>query len=86
MLEGNKLKQVRITKLLGLIIRDDLSWKSNTDEYKIRALYSRGVPADLQKDYFCLVSGFSTEKCPNHVQGIPKKCKNRFLLNISATK
>ena len=33
MLEGNKLEQVRVTKLLGLIIRDDLSWKSNTDEF-----------------------------------------------------
>ena len=40
MLEGNKLEQVRVTKLLGLIIRDDLSWKSNTDELTRRA-YSR---------------------------------------------
>ena len=40
MLEGNILEQVRETKLLGLIIRDDLSWKSNTADLTRRA-YSR---------------------------------------------
>ena len=40
MLEGNKLEQVRVKKLLCLIIRDDLNWKSNTDELTRRA-YSR---------------------------------------------
>ena len=29
-LKGGKLDQVSETKLLGLVIRDDLSWKSNT--------------------------------------------------------
>ena len=27
------------------------------------------ILTELQKDYFCPVSGFSTEKCPNHVFG-----------------
>ena len=29
-LKGGKLDQVNETKLLGLVLRDDLSWKSNT--------------------------------------------------------
>ena len=28
-----------------------------------------GLRSELQKDYFCPVSGFSTGKCPNHVFG-----------------
>ena len=36
-LEGQKLDQVHETKLLGLIIRDDLSWKSNTSDLTKRA-------------------------------------------------
>ena len=41
-LEGNKLDQVKQTKLPGLIIRDDLSWKSNTAELTRKA-YSRTI-------------------------------------------
>ena len=29
----------------------------------------RSLPAELQKDSFCPVSQFSTEKCPNHAFG-----------------
>lgn len=36
-LEGSKLDQIHQTKLLGLVLRDDLSWKSNTDELTKRA-------------------------------------------------
>ena len=39
-LEGENLEQVHETKLLGLKIRDDLSWKSNTSELTRKA-YSR---------------------------------------------
>ena len=39
-LEGENLEQVHVTKLLGLKIRDDLSWKSNTSELTRKA-YSR---------------------------------------------
>ena len=39
-LEEQKLDQVHETKLLGLIIRDDLSWRANTTELTRRA-YSR---------------------------------------------
>ena len=39
-LEGTKLDQVQETKLLGLVLRDDLSWRSNTNELTKRA-YSR---------------------------------------------
>ena len=35
-----KLDQVQETKLLGLVLRDDLSWKSNSAELTKRA-YSR---------------------------------------------
>ena len=30
-LEGKPIEQVHETKLLGLVLRDDLSWKSNTE-------------------------------------------------------
>ena len=39
-LEGGKIDQTHQTKLLGLVLRDDLSWKSNTKELSKRA-YSR---------------------------------------------
>ena len=39
-IEGTKLDQVKETKLLGLVLRDDLSWKSNSAELTKRA-YSR---------------------------------------------
>ena len=39
-LNGSKIDQVHQTKLLGLVLRDDLKWKSNTDELTRRA-YSR---------------------------------------------
>ena len=39
-LDNENLNQVHETKLLGLIIRDDLSWKSNTSELTRKA-YSR---------------------------------------------
>ena len=41
-LEGQNLDQVHETKLLGLVIRDDLSWKSNTSVITRKA-YSRMV-------------------------------------------
>ena len=41
-LEGNVLDQVKETRLLGIILRDDLSWKSNTAELTRRA-FSRMV-------------------------------------------
>ena len=41
-LEGNELEQVKETKLLGLIIRDDLSWKTNTSQLTRKA-YSRMI-------------------------------------------
>ena len=31
----------------------------------ILVIWSYDFP-ELQKEYFCPVSGFSTEKCPNH--------------------
>jgi hypothetical protein len=39
-LEGSNIDQVHETKLLGLVLRDDLSWKSNTDGLTKRA-YTR---------------------------------------------
>ena len=41
-LDGQFLEQVHETRLLGLIIRDDLSWKSNTASITRRA-YSRMI-------------------------------------------
>ena len=41
-LEGQKLEQVQKTKLLGLIIQDDLSWKANTSQLTKKA-YSRMI-------------------------------------------
>ena len=41
-LEGTVLDQVRETRLLGLILRDDLSWKSNTDSI-IKKAYKRMI-------------------------------------------
>ena len=41
-LEGNVLDQVKETRLLGIVLRDDLSWKSNTAELTRRA-FSRMV-------------------------------------------
>ena len=41
-LEHNKLDQIHETKLLGLVLRDDLSWKSNTGELTRRA-FSRMI-------------------------------------------
>ena len=41
-LDNENLNQVHETKLLGLIIRDDLSWKSNTSELTRKA-YSRMI-------------------------------------------
>ena len=38
--DGSKTDQIHQTKLLGLILRDDLSWKSNTEELTRRA-YTR---------------------------------------------
>ena len=34
-----------------------------------KCLSAQFIPSELQKDYFCLVSRFSTVKCPNHVFG-----------------
>ena len=39
-LEGKALEQTHETKLLGLVLRDDLSWKSNTELITKRA-YTR---------------------------------------------
>ena len=36
-LEGNNIEQVNQTKLLGLVLRDDLSWKANTEAITKRA-------------------------------------------------
>ena len=41
-LEHNKLDQIHETKLLGLVLRDDLSWKSNTGGLTRRA-FSRMI-------------------------------------------
>ena len=41
-LNGTKIDQVHQTKLLGLVLRDDLKWKANTDELTRRA-YSRMI-------------------------------------------
>ena len=41
-LEGSKVDQVHETKLLGLLLRDDLSWKSNSDELTRKA-YTRMI-------------------------------------------
>ena len=41
-LNGTKIDQVHQTKLLGLVLRDDLKWKANTDELARRA-YSRMI-------------------------------------------
>ena len=41
-LKEQKLDQVHETKLLGLVIRDDLSWRANTSELTKRA-YSRMI-------------------------------------------
>ena len=41
-LEGNKVDQIHETKLLGLVLRDDLSWKSNSDELTRKA-YTRMI-------------------------------------------
>ena len=41
-LEDNKLDQIHQTKLLGLVLRDDLSWKANTGELTRKA-YSRMI-------------------------------------------
>jgi hypothetical protein len=37
---GSKTDQIHQTKLLGLVLRDDLSWKANTEELTRRA-YTR---------------------------------------------
>ena len=39
-IEGRVIEQVKEAKLLGVIIRDDLSWKSNT-KYVTRKAYKR---------------------------------------------
>ena len=64
-LNGSLLEQVEETKLLGLTIRDDLSWKSNTAEttkkaYKrmiiLRNLFQFGVPKnDLIQIYILYI-------------------------------
>ena len=64
-LNGSFLEQVGKKKLLGLTIRDDLSWKSNTEEiikkaYKrmiiLRNLFQFGVPRnDLIQIYFLYI-------------------------------
>ena len=41
-LEGQLLDQVHETKLLGLVLRDDLSWKSNT-EFITKKAYKRMI-------------------------------------------
>ena len=41
---------------------------SSVVDYNYFCPWSPLIP-ELQKDYFCTVSGFSTEKCPNHVFG-----------------
>ena len=41
-INGNLLEQVRSTKLLGLVINDDLSWKENTDTI-VKKAYQRMV-------------------------------------------
>ena len=41
-LEGDVLQQVHEVKLLGLVLRDDLSWKSNSN-YLIKRAYSRMI-------------------------------------------
>ena len=38
--DGSKTDQIHQTKLLGLVLRDDLSWKANTEELTRRA-YTR---------------------------------------------
>ena len=41
-MEGKVLDQVHETRLLGLTIRDDLSWKANTENLSKRA-YKRMI-------------------------------------------
>jgi hypothetical protein len=41
-INGNLLEQVRSTKLLGLVINDDLSWKENTATI-VKKAYQRMV-------------------------------------------
>ena len=62
-LDGQKIDQIHKTKLLGLVIRDDLSWKSNTDEITKRAytrmiilkkLYQFVVPIEELLDIYIL--------------------------------
>ena len=46
--EGDKLDQVKEPRLLGLVLRDDLSWKSNTAELTRRAFSRmRQVTAEI---------------------------------------
>ena len=39
---GNNLEQVNQTKILGLVLRDDLSWRANTETITKRA-FSRMI-------------------------------------------
>ena len=48
-LEGDKLDQVKETKLLGLVLRDDLSWKSNTAELTRKAFSRMLILKNLVK-------------------------------------
>ena len=48
-LEGDNLDQVKETRLLGLVLRDDLSWKSNTAELTRRAFSRMLILKNLVK-------------------------------------
>ena len=64
-LNGVQINQVKETKLLGVILRDDLSWKSNTEHiikkaYKrmiiLKRLYQFGIPRqDLTEIYILYI-------------------------------
>ena len=61
-MEGHELETVEQMKLLGLTIRNDLSWQSNTDEMTTKAnsrlwivkrLKKLGANQDDLKDIYC---------------------------------
>ena len=60
-----------ILTILDILTFPDISTISDLSNFSDISTNSpsRHPPAELQKYYFCPVSGFSTKKCLNHVLG-----------------
>ena len=52
-IEGQTIEQVKEAKLLGVIIRDDLSWKSNT-HFILKNLFHFNLPIVEMMEIYCL--------------------------------